>query len=330
MKSRNAFLLWALAAGMASFAAAQAIPPAGAPGAPPQARSMALTFDDLPYAYAAPDAAVDLGRAKRATAALLRTLSSHHAPAVAFVNEAKLGTGPEMKARTALLRHWVEAGALLGNHTYSHADFNAIDVQEFEAEILKGEVVTRRLMKPREPYPLYFRPPKTHTGDTREKKEALEAFLAARGYRMAPHTIDSEDYVFNAGYVKVEDHDPADAARWRSSYVDFVMRATEFAERVSREMFGRDIPQTILLHANDVNADALDELLTRLERRGYRFVSLEAAMADPAYRIRDTFVTRFGPTWLWRWVKSEGMQISFNDDPEPPAWVVDRFKAIEQ
>jgi peptidoglycan/xylan/chitin deacetylase (PgdA/CDA1 family) len=330
VKTINAFMLAALAAGVASLASVQTILPADAPEAARNTRSMALTFDDLPYAYAAPAAAVDVARGKRATAALLRMLSSHHAPAAAFVNEAKLGNGPETKARTALLRRWVKAGVLLGNHTYSHADFNATSVQEFEAEILRGEVVTRRLMKPREPYQLYFRPPKTHTGDTREKKEAIEAFLAARGYKMAPHTIDSEDYVFNAGYVQLPGEDRPSAARWRSSYVDFVIRATEFAERVSREMFGRDIPQTILLHANDLNADALDELLTRLEGRGYRFVSLDAAMADPAYRIRDTFVTTFGPTWLWRWAKSEGMTIRFNDDPEPPQWAVDRFKAVER
>jgi peptidoglycan-N-acetylglucosamine deacetylase len=330
VKAGNAFILIGLAAGMASFAAARALPPADAPEPARKIRSMALTFDDLPYAYAAPDAAVDVARAKRVTAALLRALSSHHAPAVAFVNEAKLGTGPETKARTALLRRWIEAGALLGNHTYSHADFNASDVQEFEKEILRGEAVTRRLMKSREPYQLYFRPPKTHTGDTREKKEAIEAFLAAHGYKMAPHTIDSEDYVFNAGYVHVPGHDGRSAARLRSSYLDFVMRATEFAERVSREIFGRDISQTILLHANDINADALDELLARLERRGYRFVSLDAAMADPAYRTRDTLVTAFGPTWLWRWMKSEGMKVSFNDDPEPPQWVLDRFNAAER
>ena len=39
---------------------------------------------------------------------------------------------------------------------------------------------------------------------------------------------------------------------------------------MSHGIFGRDIPaRPILLHANDINADALDELLTRLETRGY-------------------------------------------------------------
>ena len=40
------------------------------------------------------------------------------------------------------------------------------------------------------PYQLYFRHPETHTGDTNAKKQAIEEFLAARGYVIAPHTID--------------------------------------------------------------------------------------------------------------------------------------------
>jgi peptidoglycan/xylan/chitin deacetylase (PgdA/CDA1 family) len=180
-------------------------------------------------------------------------------------------------------------------------------------------------MRPRHPYPLYFRHPFTHTGDTREKKEAIEAFLGARGYAVAPHTIDSEDYLFNVPYARaLAAHDSETAARLRAAYVAFVLEATGFAERVSPLIFGREIPQTILLHANAINADVLEELLGRLEARGYRFVPLEEAMADAAYRTRDTFVTRYGPTWLWRWTKSLGLAVSFAEDPEPPGWVTER------
>jgi hypothetical protein len=42
--------------------------------------------------------------------------------------------------------------------------------------------------------------PETHTGDTNAKKQAIEEFLAARGYVIAPHTIDSEDFMFNVAY----------------------------------------------------------------------------------------------------------------------------------
>jgi peptidoglycan/xylan/chitin deacetylase (PgdA/CDA1 family) len=287
-------------------------------------RSMALTFDDLPFVEAR--AGGQLRDAQRATGALLRALAAHHAPAVGFVNEVKLGPEEQRDARTALLLRWVKGGAILGNHTYSHADLNARSIEQFESEIVQGDVVTRRLMQPYLPYPLFFRHPFTHTGDTQAKKSAIEAFLAERGYRIAPHTIDSEDFVFNVGFAHAtERHDSAAAARLGTAYVDFVIQATEFAERIAPQIFGRDIPQTILLHANDLNAAYLDALLTRLEQRGYRFIPLENAMADPAYKTADTLVTPNGPTWLWRWMKSLGLDVSFRGDPEPPDWVMDLY-----
>lgn len=287
---------------------------------------MALTFDDLPYVIVGqPD---ELAGARRVTADILRVLNAHQAPAVGFVNEGKLEIGREKDARTALLRQWVDAGAILGNHTYSHPDFNSQTVEQFEDEIVKGEVVTRRLMDARKPYQLYFRHPQTHTGDTKEKKEAVEAFLMARGYQVAPHTIETSDFVFNVGFVRSRNGgDAATAARVRTSYLEFALSATAFAESMSAEIFGHEIPQTLLLHANDLTADSLDDLLKRLEERGYRFVPLDAAMTDPAYRIKDTLVSRFGPTWLWRWMKSRGLSVSFRDDPEPPVWVMDLYNA---
>lgn len=237
-------------------------------------RALALTFDDLPYASGGePD---NLAAADRATTALLRVLASHRAAAVAFLNEGKLKIDGDVDARTKLLKQWVETGAILGNHTSSPADLNTVSIDEFQNEIVKGETVSRRLMEVRQPYQLSFRHPQTHTGDTQAKKEAIEQFLAARGYKVAPHTIDSSDFIFNVGYVRsLQADDQGTAGRLRAAYVDFVMAATAFAEQIAPQVFGRDISQTVLLHANDINADALDQILRRLEGRGYRFVTLD-------------------------------------------------------
>lgn len=291
----------------------------------PPARKMAVTFDDLPY--------VGLGQpqylanAQRVTKEILRILKQHNAPAVGFVNEDKLQARGEVDARIAVLEQWVSAGMLLGNHTYSHPDFNSLTIEQFQDEIIKGEVVTRRLMQSQRPYQLYFRHPMTHTGDTQIKKEAIERFLSARGYKVAPHTIENSDFIFNAAYVRaLRNKDKAMVTRLRGAYLDFTMATTEFAERISKEIFGSEITQTLLLHVNDLNADCLDEMLKRYSERGYRFVTLDEAMADSAYRTKDDHVSRSGPTWLWRWMKSKRMNISFNDDPEPPQWVMDLYR----
>lgn len=287
-------------------------------------RTMVITIDDLPYVT------IDvpfLANAQPATRRILQALQKHRAPAVGFVNEARLQEPNERESRIALLQSWIDAGAILGNHTFSHKDLNQLTIAEFEDEIIKGDVVTRQLMKPRGAYQLYFRHPMTHTGETQAKKEAIEKFLAARGYKITPHTIENSDFVFNVGYAQASHkHDSALVKRLRDSYLDFTIAATEFAESISPKIFGHEIPQTLLIHANDINADCLDELLTRFEARGYSFVSLDTAMSDPAYQTKDTYVTKMGPTWLWRWMKSKGMNVNFAADPDPPQWVMDLYK----
>jgi len=291
-----------------------------------QTRTMAVTVDDLPYVKFREGPYV--ARAQSATAKILNALKKHKAPGVGFVNEHVLDVAGQREARIDLLRQWVKSGMILGNHTYSHPDFNRLTVEQFEEEITKGDVVTRQLMKSRQPYQLYFRHPMTHTGDTREKKEAIEQFLLARGYKVTPHTIENSDFIFNVPYAQaLEKGDEALAKRLRDEYLNFTIAATEFAEKISPQVFGREIPQLLIIHANDITADSLDEMLQRFAERGYKFVSLDQVMADPAYQTKDTMVTKFGPTWLWRWTKSKGMDLDFAGDPDPPKWVMDLYNS---
>lgn len=288
-------------------------------------RSVSITIDDLPAMIVGN--APYLPNSQRVTKDILDVLKQHRAPAVGFVNEGKLWSPREREARIGLLKQWVEAGMVLGNHTYSHPDFNRLTVAEFEQQIASGDVISRRLMKSRQPYQLYFRHPMTHTGDTREKKEAIEKFLAARGYKIAPHTIENNDFIYNVPYALAKRNgDKGLVKRLRDSYLEHTLAATAFAEQISRQIFGREVPQTLLIHANELNADCLDELLQSFAARGYKFVTLDTAMADPAYRTRDDYVGTTGPTWFWRWNVSMGRQVSFATDPEPPKWVVDLYR----
>ena len=290
-----------------------------------QSRTMAITIDDLPYvALSHPQY---LPHAQRATKEILRALQAHRVTAVGFVNEDKLQATGEVDARIALLQQWVDARMILANHTYSHADFNALTSEQFQDEIIKGEVITRRLMQARLPYQLYFRHPMTRTGNTPAKKEAVETFLAARGYKVAPHTIENSDFIFNVPYARaLRSKDAAMIKKLRDAYLAFTIAATAFAEQLSPQIFGREIPQTLLIHTNDITADCLDEMLKRFAARGYRFISLDEAMNDAAYQTKVTGIYERGPTWLWRWTQSQGLKVSFKDDPEPPGWVMDLYR----
>ncbi len=79
----------------------------------------------------------------------------------------------------------------------------------------------------------------------------------------------------------------------------------------------------MLLHANRLNADLIDQLLAAFDERGYRFVTLDDAQSDDAYQTPDTFISKFGPMWGYRWAKMRGVSVNGALEPEPPKWVVD-------
>ena len=96
---------------------------------------------------------------------------------------------------------WLDAGFELGNHSYSHPDFHTTPLESFEADVLKGEAVLRPLLKSRGMEPRFFRHPFLHTGRDLETRARFEQFLADHGYRVAPVTIDNDEYIFAAAYT---------------------------------------------------------------------------------------------------------------------------------
>jgi len=64
------------------------------------------------------------------------------------------------------------------------------------------------------------------------------------------------------------------------------------------------------------------------KRRGYKFVSLDHAVADPAYRLPDQYVGRGGFSWIHRWAVAKGIKPA--PEPEPPVWVRDAYTAASK
>jgi hypothetical protein len=101
------------------------------------------------------------------------------------------------------------------------------------------------------------------------------------------------------------------------------MRAVvEYYEQQSVKIVGRELAQILLLHASALNAATFDALAAMLQSRGYRFVSLSAALEDPAYQSRDEYTGPAGITWLHRWALTKGNGGStFVGEPAVPGWI---------
>ena len=293
-------------------------------------RAVAVTFDDLPAAAAVANDAASL---KLLTRQLLDAVRKHRVPAVGFVNEGKLyaegaATG-DVESRTSLLEMWLDAGVELGNHTYSHRDLNRMPLDEFEADVIRGETVIRRLLEAKGRKLRYFRHPFLHVGEGLEKRQAFETFLAARGYTVAPVTVDDDDYVYAAVYADARRRGDAPAAkRIGDDYLRYVDEVFAYFEDVSRRTTGREIRQVLLLHANTLNAERFDSLAEALVRRGYRFITLAEALEDEAYRQPDRFVGAPGNSWLNHWEITAGRRPV--PTPSAPEWIAKAYSALQR
>ena len=285
--------------------------PAPAPASP--ARTVALTFDDLPGVFVD----TSLAHARAANERLVATLTRASAHATGFVNEDKLRGSAE---RTRLLELWLDSGLDLGNHTWGHPDLHRIPLAEYQDATLRGERVTRALMAARGREPRWFRHTFLHTGRDTATRSAFERFLAGHGYRVAPVTIDNYDYLWARAYDRaLLASDSVAARRIGDDYVAYMDTVFGFYEAQSRTIFEREPAQVLLLHVNTLNADRMDDLLAMMRARGYAVVPLDSAMRDPIYESADSYTGPAGITWLHRWGMTRGTPPStFAGEPELP------------
>jgi peptidoglycan/xylan/chitin deacetylase (PgdA/CDA1 family) len=283
-------------------------------------RTVAFTYDDLP----ANILRGDVSTMREVTDGLLAGLRRHRIPAIGFVNESKLFDGGTLdEARVALLREWLDEGHELGNHSFSHPDINTTPLDEYQADVLRGERVTRPLLAEEGLELRYFRHPMLHTGLDLETKSTFERFLEEHEYRIAPVTIDNQEWIFARAYDHAHVRGDADLKRRiATEYVAYMDSIFGYYEQQSRALLGYELPQVLLVHANRLNADAMDPLVGAIRARGYDFVTLDEALEDEAYRLPDEYVGRAGITWLHRWALAQGKRGEFfAGEPDVPAFV---------
>jgi peptidoglycan/xylan/chitin deacetylase (PgdA/CDA1 family) len=276
-----------------------------------EGRSVAITIDDLPRG--GDGGPRSLGEVKAMTERLLKPFRERRLPVIGFVNEIRQNELGAAGYRQ-VLDLWLDAGADLGNHSYSHLNINNVPLEEYTADIAKGETILRAALEARGKSLRYYRHPFLFTGPTSAIKQGMQAFLDGRGYRVAPVTLDNADYQFAALYTRPEFRD-----RVRQSYVPYMESIVAFFETRSVEVVGREFPQVLLIHANELNADLMPELLSMFTRRGYTFVTLDQALADEAYQLPDEYAGRGGFSWIHRWSMTRKMPPK--GEPDPPEWV---------
>ena len=237
---------------------------------------VAITIDDLPAVGTLPPGEDYVEVAK----ALVSELKANGLEGTyGFVNADKLETRP---GAPQALKIWLDAGMNIGNHTWSHMRLTSNTAEAFEQDIVQNEPTLRQYGEVRDWR--WFRYPYLEEGETVEKRRAVRAYLLEHGYRVAQVTLEFEDYGWNDAYCRCRIKQNDAAIAWlRQNYLDTAAEFIKLGRDEEQIVFGREIPNVMLLHETPFTTLMLPDLLDMLRKQGFSFESLSQVESDPAY-----------------------------------------------
>jgi len=239
---------------------------------------------------------------------IMDALAKRKIKAVLFV----CGKRVDSAAGQSLVAAWDRAGHDIGNHSYSHLDFNAsgdagsggagVTLAEFEADALKNEP----LIRPCSHFVRLFRYPYFKEGDTVEKRDGMRSFLRQHGYRIGRATIDASDWAISGRLEKRKKENPqADLAAYRDFFLQHIWERAQFYDSLARRVLGHPVRHTVLLHHNALNALFLDPLIAMFVSKGWKPIDAQRAYSDPVYDLQPNILPA-GESLVWALAKQTG------------------------
>lgn len=269
---------------------------------PPQ---IAITIDDLPVHAPYPPGINSLEVNRQMTAAL----KAEGVPATTFVNAVNVTDPPTMEA----LEDWRAAGFVLGNHTWSHRHLSDMSIAEFESELTKNEPVLEKLGSGSDWR--WFRYPFLDEGKDEMQRIAARGVLAKHYYRVADVTMSFSDWQFTPAYARcAAAGNKAALEELEQIYMDVAKENIGVARETARKLYGRDIPYVLLMHVSAMSAQMMPRVIQLYRNAGFRFVTLERAESDPAYRS-DTDLSAQPRPSQWDLAKKKGVNLPLPPDP---------------
>ncbi len=134
----------------------------------------------------------------------------------------------------------------------------------------------------------WLRFPYLNEGDTLEKHREVRAWLVRNHYKVAEVTMDFDDWAWNEPYSRcLAANDTAAIQQLHDTYLATADESISYYRAISTAVYGHQIPLILLMHVGNFDAHMLPELLALYRSRGFTFVTLPQAAADPAYVDSD-------------------------------------------
>jgi peptidoglycan-N-acetylglucosamine deacetylase len=278
---------------------------------------LAITMDDFNWANAIHQSAAERNKS------ILDTLRSNSVTSAIFV----IGRNLEDEQGKELLKAWNSAGHLIGNHTYSHQNYNSpsMSLQSFKEDIVHAE----KLLASFTGFQKYFRFPMLKEGDTREKRDGLRAFFSERGYRVGHVTIDTSDWLVDQRLTaRLKENPKADIKRYRDFYLEHLWDRAQYYDSLAQRVTGRAVNHTLLTHYNLLNGLFLNDVIVMFKRKGWELIDATEAFQDEVFSAKPN-VLPAGESIIWSLAKEKGtIPMSQRYPAEDGSVELDRMKKL--
>jgi peptidoglycan/xylan/chitin deacetylase (PgdA/CDA1 family) len=277
------------------------------PAQPPL--EIAITVDDLPVHQPFPPGVT----ANQVNDQMIAALRAANVPAIGFVN----GVGTEQFPESMqALKDWRAAGFPLGNHTWTHPHLSEMTIEQFEAEVAKGEPLLTEL-NGNEDW-RWFRYPFLDEGKDAAQRVAARQVLAKHGYRIADVKMSFSDWAFTGAWARCSAaHDQNALQRLEQLYMESAKANLAVARETAHKLYGRDIPYVLLMHVSAMSAHMMPRVVDLYRKSGFRLVTIAEAERDPVYRAAIDLSLSPAPSDAER-AKAKGVALSQAPDVIAP------------
>ena len=258
------------------------------------APQFSITMDDFHWHNAVKLTATERNQA------ILDTLHANSIKAALFV----IGRNIDSDEGKQLLTPWDKAGHLIGNHTYSHRNYNASAtvIEEYQQDILRAESLLKDFPRFRK----FFRFPLLKEGDTAAKRDAMRTFLERNRYRNGHVTIDNSDWLIDQRLAtRLKTDAAADVKPYRDYYMEHMWARAEYYDALARRVLGRSVKHTVLVHFNLLNGLFLGDLIAMFKSKGWQPIDAEEAFRDLVFSAKPR-VLPAGESIVWSLAKGKG------------------------
>ena len=183
-----------------------------------------------------------------------------------------------------LQQEWLASGNLLGNMTFNARAAAKGSPEKFIADIERLEAAMSPLWGRFAPVRKYFRYPELKTPRDTESRVQILGYLQKAGYIVVPATIYAHDDKFNIAYCVSVARNERSCANLTKAYFNSILLDTALKARTAaRNLTGADSKQILMLWADQLTCDNLEEIIKSFKRMGARFIALDEALRDPIY-----------------------------------------------